>query len=162
MREVNYFHCSIILHNDATIVIVIQLIHHRAASRSKSKTITIRLFLSHCILCLCRLCVRPRLMRTRCHCHCKWPLRWRIPTWNNTVMRNPYAEEYQNNSFPDFWENFAHVQTAETRLSLFASLPARVSERAWGPRLWVICDYVAPPCCSFLHKLMVVRASKYP
>ena len=75
MREVNYFHSSIILHNDTTILIVFNqyiIAQHR---RLKSKTITTYPWLSrHCILHLCRLYVRPRLMITRCLCHCKWPL----------------------------------------------------------------------------------------
>ena len=40
-------------------------------------------------------------------------------------MRIPYAEEYQNNTvFTDFWENFTHAQTAETRRSFRPSVNA--------------------------------------
>ena len=47
-------------------------------------------------------------------------------TIKNTVMRIPFAEEYQNNMVSQIsGENFAHAQTAETRRSFHLSVNAR-------------------------------------
>ena len=48
------------------------------------------------------------------------------------VTRIPYEEEYENNSFPDFWGNFAHVHMAETKCFFRLSVNAEYKAKGSG------------------------------
>ena len=68
-------------------------------------------------------------------------------------MHIPYAEEYQNNSFPDSWKNFVHAQAAETRRSFCLSVNARYEAKSVVSLELllverVLCCRPSPICCS--------------